>query len=46
MIFFGALAAADQSIRDVLRSPAGGILALPGRWDRVIEAEGEYFEGM
>ena len=42
-----AFAVADRFIRDVvLRSPAGGIPALPGRWDRVIDAEGEYFEGM
>ena len=42
-----AFAAADRFIRDgVLCSPTSGIHALPGPWDRVTDAEGEYFEGL
>ena len=38
--------AADHYIRQVVaNTPAGGISQLPGRWNRVIESNGDYFEG-
>lgn len=37
---------ADRCIRQAfLGSPTGGIQKLPERWERVIEAAGDYFEG-